>query len=203
MIMRPTLYVVTLLICLSCSFNQGVDLNAVHDTINIRQAADSAPKNTPVTQESLRDVTQTLVRISLPNRNISFFAAHIASNGSVETFMSRAGQSVSFRNGRITAVRGFGFDLLGMEGEMRQKLVFLDDNHQRRILSLNCQVSGAEQDSLEIAEIRHKSTLQQETCTSNFGSNINRYWTSMAGDPLQTLQWIGPDLGYLEVQWLN
>ena len=126
MMYRVFLCLFCILIFSACSSNQGVDLNAVRDTINIRFANDQAPNEASVTQESLKGVTQKLVRVCIPKQDVSFFAAHVATNGQVKTFTSRAGQSVSFEGSRIVSTRGLGFDLIGKD-------IFFPDNGDKRV----------------------------------------------------------------------
>jgi len=190
-------------VCISCSSNQGVDLNAVRDTINIRYAQDKAPDTMAVTQESLKDVTQKLIRVRIPAQKTSFFAAHVATNGSIETFMSRSGQSISFNAARIVATRGLGFDLIGAEQGTRKRLAFLNDNHQSRTLIQDCKAPRLGNRVIEIAEISRQARYEEEQCVTGSWEHTDRYWTSTTGAPLKTQQFLGPDLDYVQVEWLN
>ncbi|MEM7240729.1 MAG: YjbF family lipoprotein [Pseudomonadota bacterium] len=203
MIKRLSAAIGALFVLISCSSNQGVEIDTIRETINIRNASNAAPDDNPVTQDSLKGITQKLIRVKVPRKNISFFAARIATNGDTDTYMSRAGQSVTVTGAAVIATRGLGFDLIGRSGGERSEYIFLDDDHKSVRIRPHCRQTALGSQHIEIAEIKHTANLLQERCNTDQGRHINQFWVARNGDPLRVHHWVGPELGIIEIDWLN
>lgn len=123
-------------------------------------------------------------------------------NGSVTTWASRDGISVSYDRGVLVATRGLGDDLMaadagptlaalaGRPGEYRRTMRYLDAEDHARYILLGCTMESLGPDRGRRGLVRN-----EETCRSFTAEHVNIYWTDGAGRIVASHQWISDIAG--------
>lgn len=140
--------------------------------------------------------------------------ARVADSGGVETWISGDGVSLSFRNGVLTATRGFGWDLMtadlaetaalirrGDDGAAVRIHRYLDGEDHLVARSFVCDVRRRGSRELNIGADSVQTVLFEETCTGTEDDFRNLYWIDQR-DPavVQSRQWVGPAIGSLALR---
>lgn len=145
--------------------------------------------------------------VQIPLRKTTATLARIGVNADVETWITADNVSLSFRQGILVATRGLGFDLMGAsatgtlaalsgaeKGVYRRQMRYLTgDNHTTYLMA------GCQMDHLA-TEVRSGQTLQpfQESCVAAGHKFTNLFWINASGTIQQSLQWVSPEVGYLQ-----
>lgn len=137
----------------------------------------------------------------------------IGQNGPVITWSAPDGTTLSLREGILVGSRGLSPDLMSAAvpslNDLRAGKTFTrshyflghDDQTERADFTCSGQVIG--QTVLEIFEHRHQVTQITESCTGPAGAFANDYWVENGGEVRQSRQWVGPTVGFLELQRLD
>lgn len=137
--------------------------------------------------------------------------------GDVTTWQTAQDQTLSLRDGVLTATRGIGDDLMSADvtgtlaalrsgGSVQsypRLLTYLDGDGQTLFRSLLCDMDAGTPDTLDSFGATFATTLHVETCQA-IGARIeNRYWLNADGTMRRTQQWVGPATGPLAIAWLS
>jgi len=150
-------------------------------------------------------IPQPALEVTILDRAAQARLDKIGQNGTVTTWASKDGISVSLDRGVLVATRGLGDDLMaagaqptldaltGKPGEYRRIYRFLDAEKHADYELMGCtmQTRGPE----TVADrplIRH-----QETCRTFTDSHTNIYWTDPVGRIVASRQWVSPLVGSL------
>lgn len=166
-----------------------------------------------LTRVQLNGIDGPLLVAELKANNAVAVLSPVARNGDVQTFFTPDQISVSLQSGILVATRGLSGDLLfadagaaaiavakGRAASYSRQYRWLDgENHQveRRF---QCNLVFVDTARVEIVEQSHRARHMQETCTTDGQTIVNDFWVG-TGKPViwQSHQWIGPELGYLDL----
>jgi len=165
---------------------------------------DSGPKfsTTPIVQGPLLNVT-------LLERGTQAALEQSGTNGSVTTWVSSDGISVSLDRGVLVATRGLGDDLMaasarptldalaGKPDEYRREYRFLSAENHPAYQLMGCTMEPHGSETLTGKRLMR----YDETCRTFSEQHINSYWTDGSGEIVVSRQWISPLIGALTTAW--
>jgi hypothetical protein len=150
-------------------------------------------------------VTQPVLEVTILDRGAQARLNKVGQNGTVTTWASKDGISVSLDRGVLVATRGLGDDLMaagaqatldaltGKPGEYRRIYRFLDAQNHADYELMGCTMQTLGPETLAARRlIRH-----EETCRTFTDSHTNVYWTNPGGRIVASRQWISPLVGSL------
>ena len=149
-----------------------------------------------------------IVRVANLGLTDHFFLA--GQNGDKITWMSENSDSITLVDGIMVGTRGFGDDLMGMEGPTRAVLT-RDGAHHRRLheeldgldqiirREFACEIDVVELADLSAYEKTMSATRLDEECGNRSFVFVNRYWLSEDGALVQSKQLISPGVGYARI----
>lgn len=122
----------------------------------------------------------------------------------------------SYRDGLLTATRGLSSDLMSADvsgthaaltgGPMQDYPRFasyLGADDETLFRAFRCVMHNAGSDTVTGFDTLFPTTLMQETCYSSGLQIDNRYWLAPSGGMRRSIQWVSPDIGYLETEQLS
>jgi hypothetical protein len=178
-------------------------------------ARSAVPAKPPkLTRAVLSQVLTPVMVVRIESRGQQALIAKVETNGDVETWSTADDVTVSFRNGVVVATRGLGADLMAASGPSAAQLPGQASSYTRLHTTLNgldqpvkralsCSVSGRNQQSIDIVDVSYSVTHVVETCSTDGGIVRNDYWIDNARKMRKSRQWIGQDIGYLEIEDLR
>lgn len=183
-------------------------LRAQAETILARRAAKKAgmpaPKPAGITRERINQIDKPIAQITVARAGLKLLATQVASNNGYDNFFTKGKQSFVFNNGHLTATRGLPYDLMARDvGLGARDYKYLNAENQIASLGMKCEITGTSRESVEIVEKTYNLILAEETCRSEKRAFKNRIWRDESGKPWKAEQWIGPELGFAVVEWLN
>jgi hypothetical protein len=169
-----------------------------------------------VTRALINTVQVPLLLADFSAKSTSFTLRQYSLNNSVQTWKSRDGVSLSFRQGVLVATRGLGDDLMSADVSNTLGMLasdphteyytrfqtYLDGEYQSRFRSFQCQETGTKQEIISIFGKEHQTTRTEETCFSLSIEISNIYWRGVDGLLWKTKQWVSPSIGYLVTERL-
>jgi hypothetical protein len=187
---------------------------AVKDSAaSVRRGAPAAAPP-PLTREVLSQILTPVMVVRMISRGQQALIGQVETNGDVETWSTVDDVTVSFRNGVVVATRGLGADLMAASGPSGSQLLGSQNSYSRIHTSLDgldqpvrrtleCSSSRKGQQSIDVVEISYQVTHIVETCLSDGLSIQNDYWLDGARKMRKSRQWIGQEIGYLEIEDLR
>lgn len=166
--------------------------------------APSGPKfsTTPIVQGPV-------LKVTLLERGTQAELDQSGTNGSVTSWVSSDGISVSLDRGVLVATRGLGDDLMaasaqptldalaGKPGEYRREYRFLSAEDHPSYVMMGCTMDQRGPETLAGKRLmRH-----DETCRSFTARHVNSYWTDGSEKILASRQWVSPLIGALTTAW--
>ncbi|HCP80958.1 MAG TPA: hypothetical protein DIT67_04975, partial [Octadecabacter sp.] len=126
---------------------------------------------------------------------------------------STEGASITIEEGVISATRGFGADLMGLQTPVVGAALQEPSNYIRTHDLLNglgqierldyqCVSSFMKEETLEVSDKSYETTAYSEVCEGEQYSFTNTYWLTSDGTFVQSVQWISPELGHIGYQKL-
>ena len=150
-------------------------------------------------------VYKTLLSVKIPVRNAVATLGLIATSQGVQTWQTGDGVSVSLRDGLIVSTRGLGFDVMGsdvqqslhaisgtLSGSYTVKRRYLTADNRSASITATCTMSTSGTDRVFIEE-----------CTTLDSTFRNEYLLDASGRIAQSIQWIGPEIEYLGLSYVN
>lgn len=169
------------------------------------------------TPEAIAGFDGPLMFAALPDRGVEAGLVPGPMNGTVALWATPDGGTLSFDRGVLTATRGLGGDLMSSDvsdvvsavlygglSEGDRVHTYLDQENQLVLRALRCAYSR--QSGVPSSTLARTFTATQvsERCFDAAGGEIaNEYWLDTTGRVRKSLQWVGPDVGYLESEWLK
>lgn len=134
----------------------------------------------------------------------------------VVTWRTRDFAALSYRDGLLVATRGLGFDLMSadvsgsraaLSGGPAQGYTrlasFLGPEDDTVFRAFVCEMRNAGSDSVQSFGLTFPALRMEETC---YGKNLridNRYWVAPGGGLRRSIQWVSPEVGYLETEQIS
>ncbi len=151
--------------------------------------------------------------IRVPALNLQSYAVWNGQNGSVETWRTAQGISISLNNGVIVSTRGMGDDLMGADVEQSVAILadtarawglrinsYIDGENQHYFTSLQCRRSDTRMEQTTIGNRSQRTTRLTELCVNNEKKIENTYWQNSSGSVLKSRQWVSSGVGYIEIE---
>lgn len=140
----------------------------------------------------------------------------LARRDGVVTWRTADFVTFSYRDGLLLATRGLGYDLMSADvsgthaalvGEPKQDYArfatYLGPNDETLFRAFRCNMRNVGSDLVRSFDISFPAIRMEETCTSTGLQITNRYWIAPGGGVRRSLQWVGPELGYLETEQIS
>lgn len=138
----------------------------------------------------------------------------VGSNGPVTTWSTADAATLAVREGIVVGTRGLGNDLMSAAAPGRAQVLTGEGTHQRSYFILDgedrtqredftCILSRHPATRIEIIERSYEVREVKETCTGTENAFANRYWITASGQIAQSIQWLGKDVGFLQLADLS
>lgn len=137
-----------------------------------------------------------------------FYLIGVRDNGPYRTYATGTRQTMTFRQGVVTATRGAGNDLMasdidqtlgllqiGTEGQVRRVMQYLDAEDVTSDLVLDCRITTGLSASGGATIAQMPGRKMTEDCTSGAISFSNSYSLDGTGRVTASVQWLSPDTG--------
>lgn len=172
--------------------------------------SDSATGFPEPTRAQLDADGRDILRADLPDRGAKALLLFAASNGPVETWRSADGGTFSFWDGVVIQTRGLGPDLMSSSapsvetlargaGQVMRVHDYLGPNDQTVSMEFTCTLEAQGEETVTVVEIDYRTNRVAETCEGEGTTFQNLYWFEGGTKLRRSLQWIGPDVGNLEL----
>lgn len=135
-------------------------------------------------------------------------------NGTALTFATAQRTTLTIDRGIVVATRGFGDDLMSSEPDAAARLIFarqageadrvwryLDGESIERPLPMTCVIRPGEARQITFAGSSHATRKVSETCETGPLAVENVYWVDQGGKIILSRQWVGPNMGYVSIQF--
>lgn len=203
---------IVLLLC-SCGFGNLEQTSGLKEVQAIFQARsnDTPPPVDPrdvLTREAIDTAGIPLILVDIPSRQQSGTMTRLQASTNGEHWIGVDGSSLRFVNGSLVESRGMGHDLIKatpamLSGESKvihtRRLQYLDGFNQEIVVSAECSMEIIGKQVVENIEKLYNSKLITETCVSKNHSFVNKYWITQDGVVSKSVQWHGPDVGFMTI----
>lgn len=179
----------------------------------LKQKFSGTGKDFELTRPLIDEMQMPLMLAQVPQHDVRATLIPIGVNGAVVTWTAPDGSTLALREGVLVGSRGLSPDLMSAAVPTQALLrggkpytrshYYLghDDQTERRDFTCSGHAMGAT--VLEIHDLRFAVDKFSETCTSPTDTFINQYWVEKSGTVRQSRQWVGPTVGFLELQRLD
>jgi len=136
----------------------------------------------------------------------------VSERGDDRIWRTRDNVTISTRDGFLTSTRALVGDLMSADVEESRALVlagqpglavrihrYLDGQNGIEIDSYVCEISPRGSEDLAFDGVQLRASVIAETCTNPGNDFENFYWVS-GGRVVQSLQWIGPEVGAISMR---
>ncbi|MDR0809835.1 MAG: YjbF family lipoprotein [Gemmobacter sp.] len=172
-----------------------------------RQAAGTAQ---PITRQDLAALNSPVIKGELQAANSTIYLVPISRNGAVETWATSDDLTVSFRDGVMTATRGFGPDIMQAvvptraqlasgQGSHGRSYFYLDGADQMRRFDYRCSMSNLGSETITVVGQQHSTRHVEETCEGKAVRFTNEYWFEGDNFIRKSKELTIPEWGYLEL----
>lgn len=136
-------------------------------------------------------------------------------NGPVRTWMTGEGTTLALKDGVLVGSRGLrGHDLMSAAvpslaqlqrgtGTVARSHFTLDGDDQTARSDFVCELRNAGAETVTLIEKSYPVRRIVESCTGAAGAFENQYWIEASGSLRRSRQWIGPELGMIELDLLK
>lgn len=136
-------------------------------------------------------------------------------NGPVRTWTTAEGTTIALKDGVVVATRGLrGLDLMTADvpalsvlrqgtGSYSRRTYTLDGDDQTVRRDFVCELRNAGAETVVVIERSYPVRHIVESCTGAAGVFENHYWIEASGSLRKSRQWIGPELGSVELDLLK
>ena len=155
-----------------------------------------------------------LILAEIDQHDVAAVIYPIEQNGSVTTWTATDKTMIALRSGQLVGSRGLAPDLMSASvptladlrgGRPVQRSHFYlgrDDQTERQDFTCTGSTEGAQ--VLTIIGLQFSTEVMAETCAGPSSTRFtNRYWVQADGTVRQSVQWVGPDVGFLKLQRLD
>ncbi|WP_112321011.1 YjbF family lipoprotein [Oceanibium sediminis] len=185
-----------------------------------------APANAPrrsagITRAAIEATGTAMIRGRLVEENSRSVLSGVTVNGPYVTYASRFGQLLTLNGSLITGSRGIGTDLLSLTPGANDPLVRArpvaswpatirrtyrvpGPGPGGRAITVTCRYQPGETREIEIVEVIHKGQQVEEICSGDDVSFTNVHFADAEnGFVWRSLQWLGPDQGFIDLEVLE
>lgn len=141
----------------------------------------------------------------------------VGRNGPDATWRGPEGWGITLGEaGLLRATRGLGFDLMSTDvrpvgaalrvrnsGAVDRAMVHVDGEGQSRRVIHRCALTLDGSDTVTIVGAARSLTRMTETCRFDGETYENIYWLDASGHAVQSLQWVSPEVGHLQITTLR
>jgi len=176
-------------------------------------AGDQPPQGVPDPARMLATTAQPLILVVNEETRQSSYLVEIERNGAYQSFATSQRRVFVLSEGMVTATRGLGNDLMSADlatatavvrsrqaGEASRVMRFLDGEWQTVSRRFECSVTLGDTVRVTFGEVDTSAVSVVEACTGDGVSFSNLYAVSPGGDIVQSRQWLGDGLGYVQIQ---
>ncbi|MCA1777525.1 MAG: YjbF family lipoprotein [Loktanella sp.] len=170
-----------------------------------------------VEQVPPRPIAAERLRVVLPTTGADATLAPVSRRGDVTVWQTLDGITVTFRGGVLIATRGLGDDLMSSDVQNTLAMLrgsassqyypqirsHLDGENQTRFRSYQCRRNDLSVQQTRIGTITRSLTRVTEHCVSPDNETTNTYWLDPTGTVLKSRQWVRPDIGYMETEYVR
>jgi len=167
-----------------------------------------------ITRELLDSIGKPLLRAKVENTGAVAVLGLIGQNGNAVTWTSADAISLTLRDGIVVATRGLGDDLISAavpalaavyqgQGLEQRRLYSLEGGDTEVMRPYDCSLSVKGTESLVLYGIGYTVRHVVEACRGPAGTFQNDYWMEVGGKMRQSRQWIGEQVGFLELQLVS
>jgi hypothetical protein len=168
-------------------------------------------------REVIAQVPGRLSSLIMLRNNESAVLLYAGANHGYERWATPSGQTLTFRDGVLTATRGFNFDLMSSSVDGTATLVrrrasgnvnriyrYLDGEDNEVDYPARCSIApqGAETVVLPTGA-RVATTKMGETCVAGERQIRNTYWVAGSGEVVKSQQWVSAEVGETVIQKLR
>lgn len=207
--------------CSSSGGNNMPILSAIKEVILPSKEEGGPPQaRAPLTRARIEENGLALVRAQLDGEEISNILSAKSLNGLYVTYVSAFQQTIAMKGTLITATRGLGGDLLSVAdgtsdpvasltppndwpSSVSRSYRFPADGPEGRLISVDCKIVPGPEMQVTIVEVTYDVTVMTENCTGDGETFTNAHLVDRVGQIWQTRQWVGPKLGYLNIEVLE
>ncbi|MFD1913271.1 YjbF family lipoprotein [Halodurantibacterium flavum] len=211
-----TIVLISLLLLASCGndpsggFRLGGLGAAVKDAFGGPQPEPVAP----VTRAEIAQSPVPLLQVAIPSRGAEAILVPAGRNAGVTTWATADGSTLALRGGVLVASRGLGHDLMSAAVPTDSQILAGQGRHSRSYYTLDgadrtvrhdfsCVLSRHEAPAIQIVDRLFPVHEVRETCEGPTDGVVNRYWISREGRIVRSLQWLGTDVGFLQLTDLS
>lgn len=179
-----------------------------------KTAAAPQPMNIP---QVLANTTAPLTLIVQKDlNNTSVLVLQIEQNGAYRTYSTAGKQTLTFRQGLVTATRGLGNDMMSASvseslalirarksGTAKRVLRYLDGANNVIAFEFNCQMFVTGSGQVRQGVVSANTVELTENCVADSRKFTNTYQVDASGMILSSRQWIAPLQGYYDIKVLR
>lgn len=165
-------------------------------------------RNLELSDAQLRTSPTPLIKVTRANIGVAAALSPTDAKGPAIIWLSSDGRALTLFNGLLIATRGLGNDLssakvpgvqAGKSDVLREHYYLGGDEVMRRFAYFCDFVDGGRQ-SLNLLGVTFDTNLVVETCRGDDDSFENKYWFSLQGGILKSMQWASPEIGSLVIE---
>jgi len=168
-----------------------------------------------LTPEALQQIGQPILLLDLEGGQLEAGALASGRNGTVVTWATTDGVTVSLDRGVVTATRGFGDDLMSSDVSEVKSALFSgrreavrghayltgEDEIERRAFVCSYENKGRAQ--IQTVDRTYDARQVVETCNNTEREITNTYWIDGSGKIRRSEQWVSPLVGSITYEVLN
>lgn len=157
-----------------------------------------------LSRDNLDKIENPIVQISVARLGLKTLGVQVSENNGYTNFFTKGKQSFVFKDGHLTATRGLQFDLMARDIEAGERdYKYLSPQNKISFLRMSCVVNEATTETVEIVDRSYDLISTEEICRSPARAFKTRIWRDNNGKPWKAEQWLGPQLGFAVIEWLN
>lgn len=196
--------------------DQGAVLTALKGSLpslGKKAAAPAAPDPAPVLKNTSVPVSM-IVQSTLGG--ITAVIVQIEQNGPYRTYTTASRQTLTFRQGLVTATRGLGNDMMSASvsdslalisarkpGTAKRVLRYLDGANNVITYQFDCEMYMTGAARVQQGEVSANAVEMTENCFGRTQKFTNTYLVDGSGMILSSQQWISPIQGYFDIKVLR
>lgn len=211
---------VTLGACAQATSDDPFSAAVQHLRGGLFNGGQAAPEPFTATRASLTaaGITQPVLVVRMRDAGIAAGLLEYRTTRGVTIWRSLDGNTISTDAGLLRNTRGFGPDLHSLETEaLRHALqqgnateysrVFraLDGEGHLEALRLYCTLDPEAAERVDVLGRAYDTRRFRESCTVDGSASpvfVNTYWQGRGGEIWRSRQWVGPELGYAELEFV-
>lgn len=177
------------------------------------EVAPVADPRRDLTREMIDASPTPLLLVVIAEQDVAASLFQVGEAGSRTSWLTTDGIGITLRGGMLAETRGLGEDLMAADLsnlrldpataiQGRRIHDYLDGTDKITRSALACEVAPVGQQDVQVVGRSYKTTLVEETCSSEQGQFVNRYWIEAGGLIRKSRQWVSPNVGYLEISRL-